>query len=309
MTAIRRFALLLAIAAASVPCIANATRADKTLILIAGRPSHGPGEHEFRAGSLLLQKALADVSGLTVQVITNGWPTKMADGKTVDDDAQLENADAIVMYSDGGGGHPAIQGNRIAVIDRLAAKGVGLGFMHYAVEFPVGAPSEAMLRWTGGYYEDRYSVNPIWSPQYEKFATHPITRGVHPFSTRDEWYFSLKWTPDAAAKAKVTPLLVATPSDDVRDGPYVSPKGPYPHIMADNGKAETMMWAYERANGGRSFGFTGGHSHRNWGNVDQRRIVLNALLWIAKIDVPAGGVADRITEADLNANLDQKSAR
>ena len=83
MTAIRRFALLLAIAAASVPCIANATRADKTLILIAGRPSHGPGEHEFRAGSLLLQKALADVSGLTVQVITNGWPTKMADGSTL----------------------------------------------------------------------------------------------------------------------------------------------------------------------------------------------------------------------------------
>ena len=48
MTAIRRFALLLAIAAASVPCIANATRANKTLILIAGRPSHGAGEHEFR---------------------------------------------------------------------------------------------------------------------------------------------------------------------------------------------------------------------------------------------------------------------
>jgi hypothetical protein len=166
-----------------------------------------------------------------------------------------------------------------------------------------------MLRWTGGYYEDHYSVNPIWSPQYEKFATHPIARGVHPFSTRDEWYFSLKWTPDAAAKAKITPLLVATPSDDVRDGPYVSPKGPYPHIMADNGKAETMMWAYERANGGRSFGFTGGHSHRNWGNVDQRRIVLNALLWITKIDVPSGGVVDRITDSDLELNLDQKGAR
>ena len=68
MTIMRRFVLLLAIAAAAVPCIANATRASKTLILIAGRPSHGPGEHEFRAGSLLLQKALAGVSGLTVQV-------------------------------------------------------------------------------------------------------------------------------------------------------------------------------------------------------------------------------------------------
>jgi hypothetical protein len=70
-----------------------------------------------------------------------------------------------------------------------------------------------------------------------------------------------------------------------------------------------MMWAYERANGGRSFGFTGGHSHRNWGNVDQRRIVLNALLWITKIDVPSGGVVDRITDSDLELNLDQKGAR
>ncbi len=87
----------------------------------------------------------------------------------------------------------------------------------------------------------------------------------------------------------------------------MSPRGPYPHIIADSGRTETMMWVYERPNGGRSFGFTGGHTHTNWGDVNQRRVVLNALLWIAKADVPARGVVDSITAADLTTNLDPKT--
>jgi type 1 glutamine amidotransferase len=70
-----------------------------------------------------------------------------------------------------------------------------------------------------------------------------------------------------------------------------------------------MMWAYERADGGRSFGFTGGHTHTHWGDVNQRKVVLNALLWIAKIEVPPNGVEDSITPADLTMNLDQKRPR
>ena len=88
-------------------------------------------------------------------------------------------------------------------------------------------------------------------------------------------------------EGRITPLLVATPSDEVRKGPYVSPKGPYDHIIADSGKAETMMWVYERPDGGRSFGFTGGHTHAHWGDPNQRKLMLNALLWLAKVDVPA----------------------
>jgi hypothetical protein len=73
------------------------------------------------------------------------------------------------------------------------------------------------------------------------------------------------------------PILVAAPSDEVRDGPYVYPKGPYPHIQAAKGRTETMMWAVKRPDGGRGFGFTGGHFHDNWGNNDFRKVVLNAL--------------------------------
>jgi Trehalose utilisation len=280
--------------------------ADKRIVLIAGRPSHPPGMHEFRAGSLLLQKALASVPGVKVDVYDMGWPAKEVDGKRVDDSALLDGADAVLIFADGGKGNPAIQGERAAVIDALEAKGVGLGFAHYAVEVPAGASGEAMQRWNAGYYETNWSVNPMWKPSFEKFPSHPITRGVKPFATHDEWYFNMRWMPAPPAKGKITPLLVATPSDEVRKGPYVSPRGPYDHIVAASGREETMMWAYERPNGGRSFGFTGGHTHTNWGDPNQRKIMLNALLWIAKVEVPKNGVEDKIVEADLAGNLDDK---
>ena len=294
---------MIAVVALFVP----AKGANRTLVLLAGKPSHPPGMHEFRAGSLLFQKALGGTPGLTVEVYANGWPTKTVDGQVVDDNAPLEKADAILIYADGGAGNPAIQKNRIAVLDALAAKGVGLGFAHYGVEFPVGPGADAMMRWTGGYYEDHYSVNPMWSPEYKNFPKHQMTQGVQPFSNRDEWYFNMRWTPDAAIKSRVTPILQATPSDEVRKGPYVSPPGPYPHIVADSGKVETLMWAYERPNGGRAFGFTGGHTHKNWGDVNQRRLMLNALLWMSKVPVPTGGVVDTITAADLDVNLHPKA--
>jgi type 1 glutamine amidotransferase len=299
---------LLLVATASVPSLETQTR-NKRIVIIAGRPSHPPGMHEFRAGSLLLQKALAGVKGVTVEVVPMGWPKKTVDGKEVDDHAALDGADAVFIYADGGKGHPALQNDRVQVIDALAAKGVGLAFGHYGVEVPVGEPAAAMHRWVGGYYETNYSVNPMWAPKFEKFPSHPVTRGVGPFSTHDEWYFNMRWTADEKLKSAVRPLLTATPDEDVRDGPYVSPRGPYDHIIADKGRTETMMWLFERPDGGRSFGFTGGHTHAHWGDVNQRRIVLNALLWIAKADVPARGVVDAIAAEDLTVNLDPKPPR
>ncbi|MES2981213.1 MAG: hypothetical protein V4727_02780, partial [Verrucomicrobiota bacterium] len=100
-----------------------------------------------------------------------------------------------------------------------------------------------------------------------------------------------------------------TPSDETRDGPYVSPKGPYPHIQARKGEEETMMWCIERADGGRGVGFTGGHFHKNWADDNMRKVVLNALLWVTKVEVPEKGVESKVTEEDMAANLDPKAAR
>jgi hypothetical protein len=62
----------------------------------------------------------------------------------------------------------------------------------------------------------------------------------------------------------------------------------------------------ERPDGGRGFGFDGGHFNVNWGNDDFRRMVVNALMWTAKVNVPAKGAKCDIAPEDLTANLDPK---
>lgn len=284
-------------------CQTPVTQAPKRLLLLAGKPSHPPGMHEFRAGTLLFQSALAGIRGLQVEVYSNGWPTKVEGGQVVPDNSVFEGAAAVVIFADGGAGHPAVQQDRLRFLDGLASRGVGLGFAHYGVEVPAGDPGRAFQKWIGGYYENLYSVNPMWSPQFQKFPAHPVTRGVKPFSTRDEWYFNLRW---ADGMSGITPVLTATPPDAVRKGPYVWPAGPYDHVVAASGREETLMWVKVRPDGGRGFGFTGGHTHRNWGDPNQRKIFLNALVWLAGLEVPRGGVESQATGEQLAANLDPK---
>jgi hypothetical protein len=107
----------------------------------------------------------------------------------------------------------------------------------------------------------------------------------------------------------VTPILSAKPSDAVRDGPYVYPHGPYKHIQDAKGRDETMMWVIERKDGGRGCGFTGGHTHRNWLEPNFRKVVLNALVWLCKLEVPKDGVNSEVTEEDIKANLDPKGKK
>ena len=54
--------------------------------------------------------------------------------------------------------------------------------------------------------------------------------------------------------------------------------------------AQHTAWAYERPNGGRSFGFTGGHYHWNWGREDILKLVCNSICWTAKVEIPAAGL-------------------
>lgn len=287
---------LLALTLWSSVAVTVAADKPRKLVLIAGRPSHPPLMHEFRAGSLLLEKCLKGVPGFTIEVHTNGW---------VRDEKTFADADAVVIYADGGGGHPAVQGNHKEVLGALIKRGVGFGAMHYGVEVVPAQAGAEFNDWIGGHYAKDISCNPIWEPDYQKFPTHPITRGVQPFKTKDEWYFNMSFREGMKG---ITPILVAKPSDAVRDGPYVYPKGPYPHIQAAKGRDEIMMWAVERSDGGRGFGFTGGHFHLNWGNDQQRKTILNAFLWLAKAEVPKNGVESQITEAELMANLDPKNA-
>ncbi len=278
----------------------------RKLVLVAGKPSHPPRMHEFNAGVQLLAKCLEQVPQLEVRTVRNGWPT---------DESIFQGANAVVFYMDGGGGHEVVKenGRRLELVDQWTKQGVGIGCMHYGVEVVPAQAGQQFKRWIGGHYEHMFSCNPIWEPQFNAFPEHPITRGVKPFTIKDEWYFNMRFAGDItgnqateAEGIKFVPILVAAPSDDVRDGPYVYPKGPYPHIEASKGRAEAMMWGVERADGGRGFGFTGGHFHDNWGEPSFRKVVLNALVWLAKVEVPADGVASTVTKEELDLNLDPK---
>lgn len=248
-----------------------------TVVLLAGAPSHGYGAHEYAAGVEILAEDLR-AADLDLDVVTHhgGWPESS--------DA-LENADAIVLFMDGGEAHPARE--HLAAIGERMERGAGLMAMHYAVEVPAGRDGDAFQRWIGGSYEAGWSTNPHWAATASLDDSHPIARGVASFEAFDEWYFNIRFRPGMKG---VTPVLTAVPDDDARSGETSWPRGPMAHITEASGHAETLLWAAERPDGGRGVGFTGGHFHWNWADDDYRRLVLNAIVWTAGREVPLSGV-------------------
>src|ERR1051325_11263725 len=289
----KKLLLLLAFASAGF----TASAADKKIIFIAGRPSHGPLAHEHRAGCLLLAKCLQGFPGIVTEVHTNGW---------VQNESALDGVAAVVIYSDGGGGHPLLKDDKLQRIGALMEKGVGLACLHSAPEPTPEKGQKEFLEWLGGALEPNWSVNPHWDADFTVLPKHPITRGVARFKTNDEWYFHLRW---AEGMKGVTPILSAIAGPDTMSRPDGHHSGnPAVRKSVANKEPQTVAWAMERADGGRGFGFTGGHNHLGWKDENQRRLVLNAILWVAKVEVPNGGVQSAVSEADLMANLDPKQA-
>jgi hypothetical protein len=305
----------------------HAADAKRNVLLIAGKPSHGPGQHEHNAGVQLFAKCLNENAAKLVDVkfVLNGeWP----------DDATIEKADTIVIYSDGGAKHPAIP--HLEQLDAKMKRGCGLVCLHYAVEpafnkvgWPEpelgpdgkplkqtpppnrssdGAGSKEFLNWLGGYFEQFWSVNPHWEANYSSLPKHPISNGVKPFSTTDEWYYRMRFR---AGLVRVTPILSAVPPESTTQRPEGSHGGnpEQKREVLEEKKPQHTAWAVDREDGGRGFGFTGGHFHKSWSNDDQRKLVLNAILWTAKAEVPAEGVASKLTEDEIAANLDPKPAK
>ncbi len=121
----------------------------------------------------------------------------------------------------------------------------------------------------------------------------PALKGVAPFAApNDEWLYNLHFAEGA------TPLLSGSVPDKTRNTP---------DAKAHNGRLETVAWAYERSKGGRSFGFSGAHEHKYWRLESQRRLVTNAVLWSAKLEIPKEGAPVEMDPRALDRNLDDKS--
>ena len=109
----------------------------------------------------------------------------------------------------------------------------------------------------------------------------------------------------------VTPILTALPPAETLTRPDGRRSGnPDARKAIANGEEQHMAWAFERANGGRGFGFTGGHAHDNWGHDDFRKLVLNAICWTANLEVPESGVpSETPTREELDSNQDERKSR
>ena len=253
----------------------------KQLLVIAGTPSHKAGEHEYNAGALLIKKWLTNSPDLAVTVSLNGWPT---------DTTLLARADGIVLFMDGKQGHLVLKSENKRQLLNAVSRGVGIIALHNAVTLPAGN-GDPLLDVLGGFKEDGYSAHGFWTSDFTKVPVHPVTNGVKPFKLYDECYFFLRF------RSGIMPILSATPPDSVRNTSA---------SRTVSRRPEVVSWVYERPDGGRSFGNTSLHFHRNWSNNDLRKLVLNACRWVCRLDVPSGGVQSTVTDEELRQNLDPK---
>ena len=90
-----------------------------------------------------------------------------------------------------------------------------------------------------------------------------------------------------------------------KDGPHSGNEHVRKAVAAK--EPQHVGWAHARADGGRAFGFTGGHVHWNWGEDNFRKVVLNAILWTANVEVPEDGCpSPHVNEKQIEENLDPK---
>jgi type 1 glutamine amidotransferase len=245
----------------------------RKIVLIAGPlDSHPQDTHEYERTIVLLKHCMesSDVfRGVRVDLVFGGWPS---------DPAALDDADSILLTSGGCDrkleDHPLYVGDHLQCLERQMKRGCGIIFLHWSTFHP-SQHHDLITEAVGGYFDFETGPPPSrWASRIETrdWSTtigapdHPISRGVKPFALKEEFYYRLRFRDEDPRLRFI--------------------------LLKDGGepRSSAVGWAVERKDGGRGFGFTGGHFFANWWLPDFRRLVLNALAWTAKIEVPAGGV-------------------
>ena len=242
----------------------------KTIVFFGGVKTHGPGAHEHLRGAQLLKTCLetaTNVAPVKTRIYLDAWPK---------DPRELDDAATIVLVWEGWGKHlvRTADPEKAQRLDQLMKRGVGLVCLHAATAVEDGV-EPYFLDWIGGNKKVRYSLHPMARDVSLALpsAGHPVCRGVKPMSfPSEEFYCKIFFRP---GDKRITPILTA----------MLPPEVPEKQVVG---------WACERSDGGRGFGCTGPHFHANFGNDDLRRLVLNAILWTAKLEVPRGGVQSRL---------------
>lgn len=273
------------------PIVWSGDKSKKRILFLAGSTTHNHGIHEYKAGALLLANALNE-SGLPIEARVHwfNWPT---------DESCFDGVDACIVYADGGGSF----GEKYAFLDAKYKKGMALMFMHYGVHPKKEIGEKYYKPWIGGYFDDAFSVNPTWIADMKLKDGHPVARGLSgSVKAFDEFYWNLSFDKECS---DCHPLASATPTakNMVR---YGSSKFWNKQAADQLGSEQALLWCRDPKDAPRGVGFVGGHYHRNWAIDDYRKLILNTITWLAKVDVPKKGVPSKtVTKEMLNANLNR----
>lgn len=272
----------------------KSTTTAKKIVILAGAKSHGPegnGAHEYPRSARLLKTMLDNVDALRGKIVTevhfDGWPK---------DEATLDDAATILTISDGQDGDlyspvPWMTPERIKVIEKQMARGCGFMTFHFST-FAPDDYGEKVVEWGGGYFDwqgddgkrNWYSaIRTLDSEAKVGSPGHPVTRGLDgSFKLRDEFYYKIRFR-DGDERLK--PILLVPE-------------------LGGGALEQTVAWAVERKDGGRGFCTTCGHFYDNWEHPQFRKLILNALVWTAGVDVPEKGIdAKFYSDDEVKAHL------
>jgi Trehalose utilisation len=267
------FTVLVAADASADEPSSTANTRPKRLLLLGQKPDNHPfGSHEYMAAARLMAKLLSQQEGLQTIVV-------QADSPWRDGPELLDGADGAVVFLSEGAKWLVEDADRLAAFHRLAERRGGLTCLHWGMGTREAAPIAEFVLLFGAchggpdrkYKVVKVSARPTTQPNGPR---HPILNGLAPFEVHDEFYYALKRSPKPE---RFTPLIQVR-IDDVD---------------------ETVAWAWERSDGGRSFGFSGLHDHTNWKLAEYRRLVVQGILWSIDRPIPEAGVPVEVAPADI----------
>jgi hypothetical protein len=253
----RWLSLALCFTAFAGPAWADPPR--KVLLLYQGPDGHPAQTHEYELGMKVLHKLLEKVPELETTLVKADEPWK-------EGPALLDKADGAVLFLSEGAGWLSRDPLRQQAFMDLAKRKGGLVVLHWAMGTKEAANIEPFVRLFGGCHggpDRKFKV--VTAEAFVVDRMHPVCRGLGPFKVRDEFYYQLKLQ---KSNAELLPML---------------------QVEID-GKLETVAWAYERPDAGRSFGFSGLHFHENWQLAEYRRLIAQAVLWTNRVAIPRDGL-------------------
>jgi hypothetical protein len=237
------------------------------LLLLSQKPDgHPPSTHEYVAGQQVLAKLLRDVPHLKIT-------HEQADGEWRDGPELIDRADHVVLFVSEGAKWINSDPARREAFRRLAARKGGLSVLHWGMGTREAANIDTFVQLFGACHGGPDRKYKFLETDCTPTSGHAITTGLKPLRIKDEFYYAFKRDPE---NKDLQPLMTAKIDD----------------------REEMVAWAWERKDGGRSFGFSGLHFHANWERPEYQKLVARGVLWTTRIEAPSEFPA-RLTAADL----------